>query len=160
MRSQQHILTLIIAFVILSAIGIGTAAYYKLPAGLDCPSCTEDTVFQDSITHGTAITAPVVMLAAFLVFGLLVQRRGWVGLIGSLGIYVISMVFFVASALDSATRDVLDGAVSLNADDLLPAMIYLVCAGLVVSILIVNAKDSLNRFQLRSAASTVKSMPS
>jgi hypothetical protein len=70
-------------------------------------------------------------------------------LIGSLGIYVISMVFFVASALDSATRDVLDGAVSLNADDLLPAMIYLVCAGLVVSILIVNAKDSLNRAIVR-----------
>ncbi len=70
-------------------------------------------------------------------------------MIGSLGIYVISMVFFVASALDSATRDVLDGAVSLNADDLLPAMIYLVCAGLVVSILIVNAKDSLNRAIVR-----------
>jgi hypothetical protein len=160
MRSLQHILTLIIAFVILSAIGIGTAAYYKLPAGLDCPVCTEDTVLQDSITHETAITAPIAMLVALLVFGLLVQRRGWVGLIGSMGIYVIGMVFFVASALDSATREVLNGTVSLNADDLLPAMIYLMCAGLVVSILTVNAKDTLSRFQLRSATSTVKSIPS
>lgn len=103
MRSQQHILTLIIAFVILSAIGIGTAAYYILPAGLDCPSCTEDTVLQDSISHGMA-TAPGM--------GRFDWQPGYL------------RQFFVASALDSVTRDVLRGAVSLNTDNLLLAMIY------------------------------------
>ncbi|MBI5930521.1 MAG: hypothetical protein HY862_14530 [Chloroflexi bacterium] len=152
MKTSRSILILMFSFVFLMVIGIVLAVHYRVPAELDCASCKPDTVSSDFFAKGTGITPPVVVVIPYLLFGLLIQKRALVGLLGNLGIFVISCVYTIASILEPALTHVYQDAFDLKASGVLPAITYTIGAGIVVVIFVLNLQNAISRLQTRQTA--------
>lgn len=152
MKTGRSILILMCFFVVLMVIGIALAVHYRMPAELDCASCKPDTVSSDFFAKGTGITPPVVVVIPYLLFGLLMQKRTLIGLLGNLGIFVISCVYTIASILEPALTHVYRDAFDLKAAGVWPAIAFTTGAGIVVAIFILNLQNAISRLPSRQTS--------